>query len=155
AYIGFDAISTVAEECEKPQRDLPRGMIYSLIICTILYIFMSFILTGITSYKNLNVQDPLAYIFTQVESLHWLTGIVALSAIIATTSVFLVFQLGQPRIWMSMSRDGLLPKKFSTIHPKHKTPGFSTIMTGFFVAVPLLFLNFTLVTNLTSIGTLF
>lgn len=155
AYIGFDAISTVAEECENPQRDLPRGMGYSLIICTILYILMSFVLTGMTSYKNLNVEDPLAYIFTQVENLNWLSGIVALSAIIATTSVFLVFQLGQPRIWMSMSRDGLLPKKFSTIHPKYKTPGFSTIMTGFLVAVPLLFLNFTLVTNLTSIGTLF
>lgn len=155
AYIGFDAISTVAEECENPQRDLPRGMVYSLIICTILYILMSFVLTGMTSYKNLNVEDPLAYIFTQVESLHWLSGIVALSAIIATTSVFLVFQLGQPRIWMSMSRDGLLPKKFATIHPRFKTPSFSTIMTGLFVAVPLLFLNFTLVTNLTSIGTLF
>jgi amino acid transporter len=155
AYIGFDAISTVAEECENPQRDLPRGMVYSLIICTILYILMSFVLTGMTNYKNLNVEDPLAYIFTQVEGLSWLSGIVALSAIIATTSVFLVFQLGQPRIWMSMSRDGLLPKKFATIHPKFKTPGFSTIMTGFLVAVPLLFLNFTLVTNLTSIGTLF
>jgi len=155
AYIGFDAISTVAEECENPQRDLPRGMIYSLIICTVIYIFMSFVLTGMTNYKNLGVKDPLAFVFTQIPSLHWLAGIIALSAIVATTSVFLVFQLGQPRIWMSMSRDGLLPKRFSSIHPKYKTPGFSTVMTGFFVAVPLLFLNFTLVTNLTSIGTLF
>jgi amino acid transporter len=155
AYIGFDAISTVAEECENPQRDLPKGMINSLIICTILYIFMAFVLTGMTSYTNLNVQDPLAYVFTQVQNLDWLAGIIALSAIIATTSVFLVFQLGQPRIWMSMSRDGLLPKKFARIHPKYKTPAFSTMMTGFFVAVPLLFMNFTLVTNLTSIGTLF
>ncbi|MFI5135426.1 MAG: amino acid permease, partial [Chitinophagales bacterium] len=155
AYIGFDAISTVAEECENPQRDLPKGMMYSLIICTVIYIFMSFVLTGMTNYKNLGVKDPLAFVFTQIPSLHWLAGVIALSAIVATTSVFLVFQLGQPRIWMSMSRDGLLPKKFSSIHPKYKTPGFSTVMTGFFVAVPLLFLNFTLVTNLTSIGTLF
>ena len=155
AYIGFDAISTTAEECENPQRDLPKGMIYSLIICTVIYIFMSFVLTGMTNYKNLSVKDPLAYVFTQIPSLHWLAGIIALSAIIATTSVFLIFQLGQPRIWMSMSRDGLLPKKFASIHKKYKTPAFSTVMTGFFVAVPLLFLNFTLVTNLTSIGTLF
>jgi amino acid transporter len=81
--------------------------------------------------------------------------VIAFSAIIATTSVFLVFQLGQPRIWMSMSRDGLLPKKFASIHPRYRTPAFSTVMTGFLVAVPLLFMNFTLVTNLTSIGTLF
>jgi len=155
AYIGFDAISTVAEECVNPQRDLPRGMIYSLIICTVLYILISFVLTGMTHYSNLAVQDPLAFVFTQIPELHWLSGVIALSAIIATTSVFLVFQLGQPRIWMSMSRDGLLPKKFSSIHPKYKTPAFSTIMTGLLVAVPLLFLNFTMVTNLTSIGTLF
>jgi len=155
AYIGFDAISTTAEECRNPQRDLPRGMIYSLIICTVIYIFMSFVLTGMTNYSNLAVKDPLAFVFTQIPSLRWLAGIIALSAIIATTSVFLVFQLGQPRIWMSMSRDGLLPKKFASIHPKFKTPGFSTVMTGFLVAIPLLFLNFTLVTNLTSIGTLF
>ncbi|MBA3647481.1 MAG: amino acid permease [Chitinophagales bacterium] len=155
AYIGFDAISTTAEECENPQRDLPKGMIYALIICTVLYIIMSLVLTGMTSYKNLGVQDPLADVFKNIPSLNWLAGVIAFSAIIATTSVFLVFQLGQPRIWMSMSRDGLLPKKFASIHPKYHTPAFSTVMTGFLVAVPLLFLNFTLVTNLTSIGTLF
>ena len=155
AYIGFDAISTTAEECENPQRDLPKGMIYSLIICTILYILVSLVLTGMTSYKNLAVQDPLAAVFTSIPSLSKLAGIIALSAIIATASVFLVFQLGQPRIWMSMSRDGLLPEKFSSIHPRFKTPGFSTVLTGLFTGVPLLFLNFTVVTNLTSIGTLF
>src|SRR4030095_15902168 len=155
AYIGFDAISTTAEECENPQRDLPKGMINSLIICTVLYVAISLVLTGMTNYTNLAVKDPLAFVFTQIPSLNWLAGVIALSAIIANPSVFLVFQLGQPRIWMSMSRDGLLPKKFASIHPRFKTPGFSTVMTGFLVAVPLLFLNFTLVTNLTSIGTLF
>ncbi len=155
AYIGFDAISTTAEECENPQRDLPKGMINSLIICTILYVAISFVLTGMTSYTNLAVRDPLAAVFTLIPSLHWLSGVIALSAIIATASVFLVFQLGQPRIWMSMSRDGLLPKKFSKIHPKYRTPGFATIITGVFTAVPILFLNFSVVINLTSIGTLF
>ncbi|MBA2422084.1 MAG: amino acid permease, partial [Chitinophagales bacterium] len=155
AYIGFDAISTTAEECENPQRDLPKGMINSLIICTILYVAISFVLTGMTSYTNLAVRDPLAAVFTLIPSLHWLSGVIALSAIIATASVFLVFQLGQPRIWMSMSRDGLLPKKFSKIHPKYRTPAFATIITGLFTALPILFLNFSVVINLTSIGTLF
>ena len=154
AYIGFDAISTTAEECKNPQRDLPRGMIYSLIICTILYVLLALVLTGMVSYTKLNVGDPLALVFDQ-RGLKWIGGIVAVSAIVATASVLLVFQLGQPRIWMSMSRDGLLPKIFSRIHPKFKTPSFSTILTGFVVAVPALFLNLDFVLALTSIGTLF
>ena len=154
AYIGFDAISTTAEECKDPQRDLPRGMIYSLIICTILYVMLALVLTGMVSYKELNVGDPLALVFEQ-RGLHWIAGIVAFSAIIATASVLLVFQMGQPRIWMSMSRDGLLPKIFSKLHPKFKTPSFSTILTGVLVAVPALFLNLSTVLSLTSIGTLF
>ena len=154
AYIGFDAISTTAEECKDPQRDLPRGMIYSLIICTILYVLLALVLTGMVSYKELNVGDPLALVFEQ-RGLHWIAGIVAFSAIIATASVLLVFQMGQPRIWMSMSRDGLLPKIFSKLHPKFKTPSFSTILTGVLVAVPALFLNLSTVLSLTSIGTLF
>jgi amino acid transporter len=153
AFIGFDAISTTAEECENPQRDVPRGIFYALIICTILYVLISFVLTGIVSYKELNVGDPLAYIFK--ERLPWFSGLVAFSAVFVIASVFLVFQLGQPRIWMSMSRDGLLPPIFSRIHPKHNTPSFSTVVTGFLVAIPALFMNLKEVVDLSSIGTLF
>lgn len=154
AYIGFDAISTTAEECANPQRDLPKGMIYSLIICTVLYILIAFVLTGMVSYSQLKVEDPLAFVFNAV-NLHKVSFLISVSAVVATTSVLLVFQIGQPRIWMSMSRDGLLPKKFSKIHPKFKTPSFATIITGVIVGVPALFLNLTVVTDLTSIGTLF
>jgi amino acid transporter len=154
AYIGFDAISTTAEECKDPQRDLPRGMMWAIIICTILYIVIALILTGMVNFSELNVGDPLAYVFQKL-NIKWLSGIIAFSAIIAMASVLLVFQMGQPRIWMSMSRDGLLPKRFSKIHPKFKTPSFSTIVVGFVVAVPALFLNLTTVTDLCSIGTLF
>lgn len=154
AYIGFDAVSTTAEECANPQRDLPKGMIYSLIICTVLYILISFVLTGMVPFTSLNVSDPLAFVFDQV-GLTWISYIISVSAVVATMSVLLVFQIGQPRIWMSMSRDGLLPKKFSKIHPRFKTPSFATIITGIIVGVPALFLNLTIVTDLTSIGTLF
>lgn len=154
AYIGFDAISTTAEECKNPQRDLPRSMVYSLIITTILYVAISLVLTGMVSYVFLGVADPLAYVFTKL-NLWWLSGIIALSAVIAMASVLLVFQVGQPRIWMSMSRDGLLPPVFSKLHRKYRTPAFSTIITGILVAVPSLFMNLTEVTDLTSIGTLF
>ena len=154
AYIGFDAISTTAEECKDPQRDLPRGMIYSLIICTVLYVTLALVLTGMVHYTKLNVGDPLAMVFDEI-GLKFVSAVVAVSAIIATASVLLVFQLGQPRIWMAMSRDGLLPKVFSRIHPKYKTPSFATILTGFVVAVPALFLNLDVVLALTSIGTLF
>ena len=154
AYIGFDAISTTAEECKNPQRDLPRSMIWSIIICTLLYITIALVLTGMVNYKELNVGDPLAYVFDQV-NLKWFAGIVAVSAVVAMASVLLVFQMGQPRIWMSMSRDGLLPKKFAKVHPKYKTPSFATIVTGFVVAIPALFMNLTMVTDLCSIGTLF
>jgi APA family basic amino acid/polyamine antiporter len=154
AYIGFDAISTTAEECENPQRDLPKGMIYSLIICTVLYILIALVLTGMVSYKDLQVGDPLAFVFKKV-GLMKISYVISISAVIATASVLLIFQLGQPRIWMSMSRDGLLPKAFSRIHPKYHTPSFATIVTGFVVAIPALFMNLTEVTDLTSIGTLF
>ncbi|MBS1772213.1 MAG: amino acid permease [Bacteroidetes bacterium] len=154
AYIGFDAISTTAEECRNPQRDLPKGMFNSLIICTVVYVVIALVLTGMVSYKELNVGDPLAYVF-KANHLDWLAGVVAVSAVIATASVLLVFQLGQPRIWMSMSRDGLLPPIFSKIHPKYKTPSFSTILTGVVVGIPALFLNLQVVVDLTSVGTLF
>ncbi len=154
AYIGFDALATTAEECKDPKRDLPKAMIASLTICTILYMLISLSLTGMVSYKELAVGDPLAHVFDLLH-VNWMSGIVAVSAVIAMASVLLVFQNGQPRIWMSMSRDGLLPKRFSNIHPKFKTPAFSTIVTGLFVAVPALFLNLKEVTDLSSIGTLF
>ena len=154
AYIGFDAISTTAEECRNPQRDLPRGMIYSLIICTILYVLLGLVLTGMVNYRLLNVGDPLAMVFDEL-GMKWLAGIIAVSAVFATASVLLVFQLGQPRIWMSMSRDGLLPAVFSRIHPRFGTPSFATIVTGLAVAIPALFLNLSVVLALTSIGTLF
>lgn len=154
AFIGFDALSTTAEECHNPQKDLPRAMMNSLIICTILYVLISLVLTGMVPFTELAVGDPLAYVFGQ-KNLHWMVGIVSFSAIIAMASVLLVFQMGQPRIWMSMSRDGLLPKAFSRIHKKYKTPSFSTIVTGLVVAIPVLFMNLTEVTDLTSIGTLF
>jgi amino acid transporter len=154
AYIGFDAISTTAEECKNPQRDLPRGMMWAIIICTILYVCIALVLTGMVKYNTLAVGDPLAFVFGVI-NLKWMAAIVGVSAVVAMASVLLVFQLGQPRIWMSMSRDGLLPKKFATIHPKYKTPSYATIITGFVVAVPSLFMNLTMVTDLCSIGTLF
>ncbi|MDI1255564.1 MAG: amino acid permease [Flavobacterium sp.] len=154
AYIGFDAISTTAEECKNPQRDLPRGMMWAIIICTILYVVIALVLTGMVNYADLNVGDPLAFVFDKL-NLKWMSGIIAVSAVVAMASVLLVFQMGQPRIWMSMSRDGLLPKRFSKVHPKYKTPSYATIVTGFVVAIPALFLNLTMVTDLCSIGTLF
>jgi basic amino acid/polyamine antiporter, APA family len=154
AYIGFDAISTTAEECKNPQRDLPKGMMYAIVICTILYILVALVLTGMVSYKELNVGDPLAFVFQKLD-LTWLSGVIAVSAVVAMASVLLVFQLGQPRIWMAMSKDGLLPKKFSNIHPKYKTPGFATIVTGFLVAIPALFMDLSTVADICSIGTLF
>jgi len=154
AYIGFDAISTTAEECRNPQRDLPRGMMWAIIICTILYVAIALVLTGIVNFKLLAVGDPLAFVFDQID-LKLMSGIIAVSAVFAMASVLLVFQMGQPRIWMSMSRDGLLPKSFSKIHPKYHTPSFATIVVGFVVAIPSLFMNLTIVTDLCSIGTLF
>ena len=154
AYIGFDAISTTAEECRNPRKDLPRAIIYALLITTVLYILISLVLTGMVHYTDLGVGDPLAFAFQKLH-LTKLSGIIAISAVIAMASVLLVFQVGQPRIWMSMSRDGLLPKAFSRIHPRFKTPAFATVVAGFLVAIPSLFMNLTEVTDLTSIGTLF
>jgi basic amino acid/polyamine antiporter, APA family len=155
AYIGFDAISTTAEECRQPQRDLPRGILYSIVICTVLYVAIALVITGMVHYTELNVGDPLAYVFEKISGLRWLSGVIAVSAVVAMASVMLVFQLGQPRIWMSMSRDGLLPPAFARVHPKYKTPSFSTIMTGILVAVPIFFVDMAMVTDICSAGTLF
>jgi amino acid transporter len=154
AFIGFDAVSTLAEECKNPQRDLPRGMIYSLLISTIIFVVLALILTGMVSYTKLNVGDPLAEIFA-LKGMKWMLFIVSISAVVAMTSVILVFQMGQPRIWMTMSRDGLMPKRFSSIHPKYKTPAFSTIVTGLVVGIPIFFTDRNFILDFTSIGTLF
>ena len=157
AYIGFDAVSVLAEESKNPQRDLPRGMILSLVICTIIYILLTLVLTGAVNYRSFDgVGDPLAFIFEpQNLNIGWMQFVVAVVAVVAMTSVLLVFQMGQPRIWMSMSRDGLLPPVFEKIHPKYKTPSFATIVTGLVVGVPILFTDKTFVLDFTSIATLF
>jgi len=154
AYIGFDAVSTLAEESKNPQRDLPKGMIYSLVICTVVFIVLALVITGMVSYKLLGVSDPLAEIFA-LKGVKWMLFIVSIAAVVAMTSVLLVFQMGQPRIWMTMSRDGLMPKKFAEIHPKYKTPGFATIVTGLVVGIPIFFTDENFVLDFTSIGTLF
>ncbi|MDI9875592.1 amino acid permease [Flectobacillus rivi] len=154
AFIGFDSISTTAEECRDPQRDLPRAMIYCLIICTVLYVAITLVLTGMVNYTELKVDDPLAYVFQKI-GFDFIAGVISVSAVVAITSALLVYQMGQPRIWMSMSRDGLLWKKFSEIHPKFKTPGFATIMTGLVVAIPSLFMDMGFFVDLTSVGTFF
>jgi amino acid transporter len=155
AYIGFDAISTTAEECHNPQRDLPRGMIYSLVICTVIYVVTALVITGLVNYKEfLNVADPLAFVFDSI-NMHKIGFIISVAAVAASTSVLLVFQIGQPRIWMSMSRDGLLPPAFSRISKRFHTPGFATIITGLLVGIPVLVIDDKLMTDLTSIGTLF
>lgn len=155
AYIGFDAISTTAEECSNPQRDLPRGMIYSLILCTVIYIVTALVITGLVNYTEFQyVTDPLAFVFEKIQ-MGKVGFIISVSAVVAASSVLLVFQIGQPRIWMVMSRDGLLPKSFGKIDQKYKTPGFSTIVTGLFVGTFVLFIDDKLMTDLTSIGTLF
>jgi len=154
AYIGFDAISTTAEEAKNPQRDLPLGMIASLVVCTILYIATAAVLTGLIPYTELDTPEPLAKALTYL-NLNWAAGIVSFGAVIATTAVLLVFQLGQPRIFFSMSRDGLLPKKFASIHPRFQTPHVTTILTGIFVALPAAFVDIGEAAELTNIGTLF
>ncbi len=154
AFIGFDSISTTAEECKNPQRDLPRAMIMVLLICAILYVLITLVLTGMVNYTELNVKDPLSYVFSYV-GMDFMAGIVSVTSVVAITSALLVFQMAQPRIWMTMSRDGLLWKKFSKIHPKYKTPSFATIITGLVVAIPALFFKMDFFVDLTSVGTFF
>jgi len=154
AFIGFDSISTTAEECKNPQRDLPRAMIICLVICTLLYVAIALVLTGMVNYTELNVKDPLAFVFKYVGFDH-MAGIVSVTSVVAITSALVVYQLAQPRIWMTMSRDGLLWKKFARVHPKYKTPSFATIVTGVVVAVPSLFFKMDFFVDLTSVGTFF
>ena len=157
AYIGFDAISVLAEETKNPEKTLPKGMILSLVLSTAVYMVLTLVLTGIVDYRKFEgVGDPLSFIFApQNGNIPWMEFIVSVTAIIAITTVLLVFQMGQPRIWMSMSRDGLLPKKFAEVHPKYKTPSFSTIITGVAVGLPILFTDKSFILDFTSIGTIF
>jgi len=155
AYIGFDAISTAAEECKNPGRDMPRGIIGSLLICTVLYVGAGLVLTGMIPFKMLTgVADPLAAALSYVKQ-DWAAGVLALGAVIAMTAVLLVFQLGQPRILMAMSRDGLLSPWFAKIHPRYRTPYVTTILTGVFVGGCAAIANIDEIVQLTNIGTLF
>jgi amino acid transporter len=153
AYIGFDAISTMAEECRNPEKDLPRGIMGAILVSTILYVLVGLVLTGMVPFSQLGVGDPLAHVFSSI-GMPWFAGVVAVSAVVAMTSVLLVFQLGQPRIWLAMSRDGLLPKVFSRVHPRHRTPSTATIVTAVAVIVPTLLIPSDAVVQLCSMGTL-
>jgi len=154
AYIGFDAVSTAAEEAKQPQRDLPRAMIYSLIVTSIIYMVVTLVMTGLVPWQQHGNADPLASAFS-ARGYDWAAGIISLGAVISMASVLLVFQLGQPRIFFSMARDGLLPPWAAKIHPKYRTPHITTILTGVFVAFFAAFANINEVIELTNIGTLF
>jgi basic amino acid/polyamine antiporter, APA family len=164
AYIGFDAVSTVAEECRNPERDLPIGIIGSLIICTIIYIVVAAVFTGIIPYNVLVTKlateqaEPLtmALQYANIGRLaNLFVGIVAFGSVVAHTAVLLVFQLGQPRIFFSMARDGLLPPSFAKVHPRFRTPHVTTILTGVAVGVTAMFTSIDEMVDLTNIGTLF
>lgn len=157
AYVGFDALSVLSEETKNPQKNLPRGMIISLILSTLIYVVLTLVLTGIVDYRKFEgIGDPLAYLFSPENgNIPWMEFVVSITAIIAITSVLLVFQMGQPRIWYTMSKDGLMPKFFSKIHPKFQTPSFATIATGVLVGLPILFTDKSFILDFTSIGTIF
>jgi APA family basic amino acid/polyamine antiporter len=154
AYIGFDAISTAAEETKDPQTMMPRGILGSLAICTVIYVIVGAVATGLVPYQQLKGSDPLAKAF-EVAGIRWGQAIISLGAIISMSAVLLVFQLGQPRIFFSMSRDGLLPPWFSKVHPKYRTPHVTTILTGVVVALASTILDDDETYDLTNIGTLF
>jgi APA family basic amino acid/polyamine antiporter len=154
SYIGFDAVSTAAEETKNPKRDLPLGLLASLAICTVLYIVVAAVLTGMLPAAKLNTDEPLAFALTE-RGLNWAAGLTSLGALIAMTAVLLVFQMGQPRIFFSMSRDGLLPPYFAKVHPRFRTPHVTTIWTGVVVALLSSATSLGFMVELTNIGTLF
>nr|UXE44770.1 putative amino acid permease YhdG [uncultured bacterium] len=154
AYIGFDAVSTAAEETRDPQRNMPIGILASLVVCTIIYIAVAIVLTGMSKWSDLGTAEPLATAFA-ARGINWAAGIVAFGAVVATTSVLFVFQLGQPRIFFTMARDGLLPGWAAKVHPKFRTPWTTTILTGIFVAAFAGVSNINEVADLCNIGTLF
>jgi APA family basic amino acid/polyamine antiporter len=161
AYIGFDAVSTCAEECKNPKRDMPIGIIGSLIVCTLIYVVIAAVFTGMMPYAKLldaspdEQAEPLTMVMSYVKMPGWMVGVVAFGSVVAQTAVLLVFQLGQPRIFFAMARDGFLPPLFAKVHPKYKTPHVSTILTGVVVATFSAFANIDEMVDLTNIGTLF
>ena len=153
AFIGFDAVSTTAEECRNPKRDLPIGILGSLAVCTVIYIVVGAVLTGVVSWRQLNTAEPLSVAMREIH-LNWAAGIVAFGSVVAHTAVLLVFQLGQPRILLAMSRDGLLPPVFGRVHKKFRTPHMATIFTGLFVGIGSAAASLDEMADLCNIGTL-
>jgi APA family basic amino acid/polyamine antiporter len=154
AYIGFDAVSTAAEEVVDPNRDLPLGILGSLFVCTLLYILVAGVLTGMVPAKGIDITAPLASAFLQ-RGMHAISGLISLGAVAGLTSVLLVLMLGQSRVFFAVSRDGLLPPAFSRIHPKYRTPYIPTTLTGIAVGLAAAFLPIDELGEMTSIGTLF
>jgi basic amino acid/polyamine antiporter, APA family len=155
AYIGFDSVSTHAEEAKEPAKDVPIGIVASLVICTVLYIAVAAVLTGMVPYNEINIETPVSDAFRRA-GLPWARFLISLGAMTGITSVLLVMMLSQPRVWLAMARDGLFPESFfGAIHPKYRTPWKSTILTGAMVAVGAAFLPLRVLADLTNIGTLF
>jgi APA family basic amino acid/polyamine antiporter len=154
AYIGFDAVSTAAEETRNPQRDMPIGILASLVICTVLYVAVAAVLTGMAKWDKLGNAEPLAFVFSSL-GMNWTASIIALGAVIATTSALVPYQAGQPRIFFSMGRDGLLPSWAARVHPRFRTPHVTTLITGIVVAICSSIANISELVELTNIGTLF
>ncbi|WP_346948664.1 amino acid permease [Dyella sp.] len=154
AYIGFEATSTAAQECKNPQKDLPFGTLVSLVICTVLYLAMAAVLTGLIPYTELGTSEPVVTAIRNHPELGWLRLVVEIGAMIGLSSVILVMIIAQPRIFMIMSRDGLLPPVFNRIHPKHRTPHLNTVITGVGIAILAAVFPLDLLADLTSMGTL-
>ena len=154
AYIGFDAVSTAAEETRNPQRDMPIGILASLVICTVLYVAVATVLTGMAKWNTLDNAEPLASVFSAL-GMKWTASLIALGAVIATTSALIPYQAGQPRIFFAMGRDGLLPAWAARVHPRFRTPHVTTIITGVVVALCSSVANINELVELTNIGTLF
>jgi basic amino acid/polyamine antiporter, APA family len=154
AYIGFDAVSTASEETRDPQRNMPIGIMASLVICTVIYVSVAFVLTGLARWDTLGNAEPLAFAFSE-RGMYWTAGIVAFGALLATTSALIPYQAGQPRIFFAMARDGLLPQWAAKVHPRFRTPHVTTLITGVVVAVCSSLANINELVELTNIGTLF
>jgi len=154
AYIGFDAVSVAAQEAKNPKRDVPIGILGSLVLCTFLYMLMSYVLTGLASYTTLNVAHPVSFAAESLPVTAWLAPIINVGAIVGLASVVLVLLLGQSRIFYAMSKDGMIPPLFSQVHQRFRTPWKSTIVTGIFAAILTGFLPLDILGELVSIGTL-
>jgi APA family basic amino acid/polyamine antiporter len=153
-YIGFDSVSTAAEECRSPQRDLPFGILMTLLVCTVLYVSVSLVLTGVSNWTNLNNAAPVATVLRDL-GYDTVRRIVGIGAVMGMISSLLVFQYGQTRIWFAMSRDRLLPSVFSRVHTKHQTPHISTVIAGLAVGIPAGVWDIGTFADLSNIGTLF